>query len=163
MLLTKKTDFSDGVSMTNFIKRTWSRVKDHLLFLFSILRPCHSLLLCFQASVAEEKVYILGYVETISDSFWRRHEKLSGNSMNSNGPRQEQSVHTHPTLAAFTLETDYPLDNSRHWQIIRLNLKMKRSYFLMDNPPCLIHRFFRQFWRLILANWIYLSLSLWKM
>ena len=77
MLLTKKTDFSDGVSMTNFIKRTWSRVKDHLLFLFSILRPCHSLLLCFQASVAEEKVYILGHIETISDGFWCRHEKLS--------------------------------------------------------------------------------------
>ena len=86
MLITKKTDFPGGVSMTNFIKRTWSRVKAPLLLLFCILRPCHSLLLCFQASVAEEKVYILGYVETIPDSFWRRHEKLSGKSMNSNGP-----------------------------------------------------------------------------
>ena len=89
MLLTKKTDFSDGVSMTNFIKRTWSRVKDPLLLLFCILRPCHSLLLCFLASVAEEKVYILGCVETISDGFWYRHEKLSGNSMNSSELMQQ--------------------------------------------------------------------------
>jgi len=44
--------------------------------------------------------------------------------------------------AVFTLETDYPLNNSRQTnkvaggiQIIRLNLKMQRFWFWMNNPP----------------------------
>ena len=54
------------------------------------------------------------------------------------------------TRSLFTLETDYPSglvirQIIRVRQIIRLNVKMERSSFWMENPPGFIHLFFRQF------------------
>ena len=47
---------------------------------------------------------------------------------------------TRPKLAVFTPETDYSSETVIHYimhvkQIIRLNLKMDRSLFSIDNPP----------------------------
>ena len=61
-----------------------------------------------------------------------------------------QSSRVAPTLAIFTLETDYPLDNSR--QTDNTSLFQNRTDLIFDGQSAWLYPsvfFFRQFWRIL--------------